>query len=241
MGQSSDHRALDGRSHGQFANLRRRIYLTYKYRGIGSLLFRAITFPLRFTPLKSLLNLDGRSREATSKAISWYRRNGRPVTIVIPSYRDAELVEQLVAKIRKTTKRSLVRIIVTDDASGPEHVAALQRIRGIEVLDAAANSGFAANVNRGLKAAGTDNDVVLLNSDTVPRKGWLACLQYATSRAPNVGLVAAKLLYPDNRIQYGGTVRNLGAPEWFDHRYRFKPANWGPAQTGGPTLAATGA
>ena len=31
------------------------------------------------------------------------------------------------------------------------------------------------------------------------------------------------------------------APEWFDHRYRGKPADWGPADVGGPTLAATGA
>ena len=32
-----------------------------------------------------------------------------------------------------------------------------------------------------------------------------------------------------------------GRPEWFDHRYRFKPADWGPAEVAGPTLAATGA
>ena len=32
-----------------------------------------------------------------------------------------------------------------------------------------------------------------------------------------------------------------GAPEWFDHRYRFKPANWGPADIPTPVLAVTGA
>ena len=63
----------------------------------------------------------------------WYRRHGRPVTIVIPSFRDAALVTQLVAKIRQTTARDQVRIIVADDASGPEHVAALRAIEGIEV------------------------------------------------------------------------------------------------------------
>ncbi len=36
-------------------------------------------------------------------------------------------------------------------------------------------------------------------------------------------------------------MRNLGAPEWFDHRYRFKPADWGPAAIAGPVLAVTGA
>ena len=36
-------------------------------------------------------------------------------------------------------------------------------------------------------------------------------------------------------------MRNLGAPEWFDHRYRFKPDDWGPAGIPGPALAVTGA
>ena len=49
-----------------------------------------------------------------------------------------------------------------------------------------------------------------LNSDVIPRRRWLACLQYAASRGPDVGVVGAKLLYPDDRIQYAGTVGNLG-------------------------------
>ncbi|MGO9752691.1 MAG: glycosyltransferase [Solirubrobacteraceae bacterium] len=235
-----EEQAVDGRRSGQLANIRRRIYLTYRYRGVRSLIYRAITFPLRFTPLRPLLNLGGRSSADAAAAIAWYRRNGRPVTVVIPSYRDAELVAALVRKIRRTTPRRRVRIIVADDASGPDHLAALRRIRGIEVVAAADNRGFSANVNRGLQAAGTRTDIVLLNSDVIPQRGWLACLQFA-ARGSEVGIVGGKLLYPDNRIQYGGTVRNLGAPEWFDHRYRFKRADWGPACVGGPTLAVTGA
>jgi tRNA (mo5U34)-methyltransferase len=37
--------------------LRERVYLTYRYRGSWSLLYRAITYPLRFTPFKRFLNL----------------------------------------------------------------------------------------------------------------------------------------------------------------------------------------
>ena len=58
-------------------------------------------------------------------------------------------------------------------------------------------------------------------------------MQYATTRGMNIGIVGGKLLYPDDRIQFAGSVRNLDAPEWFDHRYRFKPANWGPANIPG--------
>jgi glycosyltransferase involved in cell wall biosynthesis len=83
--------------------------------------------------------------------------------------------------------------------------------------------------------------VVVLNSDVIPRRGWLACLQYEAWRSENVGIVGGKLLYGDGRIQFGGTIRNPEAPEWFDHRYRFKEAGHGPANTPGPVLAVTGA
>jgi len=232
---------LDGTRRGRFAQLPRRIYLTYKHRGVSSVLFKSLVFPLRLTPLDRLLQLGpGPGSEAVA-ARRWYKQHGRPVTIVIPSYRDAKLVSQLVAKIRQTTDRDRVRIVVADDASGPEHLAALGQIGGIEVVSGEQNAGFATNVNRGLRVADPRHDVILLNSDVVPMRDWLASLQFATTQRPEIGIVGAKLLYPDNRIQYAGTIRNPDAPEWFDHRYRFKPADWGPADIAGPTLAATGA
>ncbi|MGD0454667.1 MAG: glycosyltransferase [Solirubrobacteraceae bacterium] len=234
--------ALDGTLSGPLAGVRRRIYLTVRYHGWRTLLFRAVTFPLRFTPLKRRLRLRSvAGDDAYRRALAWYREHGEPVDIVIPSYRDAERVAALVESIRRTVPREMARIIVADDASGPEHLTALREIEGIEVLAGEDNRGFAANVNRGLRASRPERDVVVLNSDVEARPGWLACLQYATSRDEHIGIVGARLLYPDGRIQFAGTVRNLGAPEWFDHRYRFKPADWGPAGLAAPVLAVTGA
>jgi GT2 family glycosyltransferase len=224
--------------------LRERIVLTYRHHGLGSILYRIITFPLRFTPLQSRLQhrLQGSRRDrAVRAARSWYRREGRPVTIVIPSYRDAAEVATLVASLRRTTESRLVEIVVADDASGPEHIAALRRIPGIRVVAGETNAGFAANANRGIAAAGEQQDVVILNSDMVAHPGWLESLQFATSRSKDIGIVGARLLYADGRIQFAGTVRNLGAPEWFDHRYRFRPAGFGPANVAQPVLAVSGA
>jgi GT2 family glycosyltransferase len=224
--------AADDHASGRFS-LGQRIRLTYEYHGPATLALRAATFPLRFTPLGPKVarisanrDRDSRRRAEIAAAKRWYRRYGRPISVVIPSYRDIEHVRTLVAAIRKTT----------DSA----RVSALRQIDDVTVVSAAANGGFAANVNRGLAAVKSGCDVVLLNSDVIPTKGWLECLQYVAN-GRSVGIVGAKLLYPDNRIQYGGTVRNPGAPEWYDHRYRFKPASWGPANVIGPTLAATGA
>jgi len=239
--KGSPSRAVDGDPKGQLFNLRRRIYLTYRYHGIGALVYRALTFPLRFTPLRRYLRLDAKARGERLRALRWYREHGRPVTVVIPSYRDAAEVTACVASIRKTTDSRRVRIIVADDASGPEHVAALQTIKGIEVIEGTENAGFAANVNRGLEAADPEHDVVILNSDVVALSGWLAGLQYAAHCTDDIGIVGAKLLYRNDTIQFAGTVRNAGAPEWFDHRYRFRQSGWGPANVAQNVLAVTGA
>ncbi len=234
--------ALEGAPRGPFAGLRRRIALTIQYHGWRTLLFRLVTFPLRFTPLKRRLRLRSvASDDAYRRAVAWYREHGVPVDVVIPSFRDAEHVATLAASIQRTVPPGMARIVVADDASGAEHLAALRAIPGIEVVAGEQNEGFAANVNRGLRAADPQRDVVVLNSDTEARPGWLACLQFAASQEDDVGIVGARLVYPDGRIQFAGTVRNLGAPEWFDHRYRFKPEGWGPAGIAGPVLAVTGA
>jgi GT2 family glycosyltransferase/glycosyltransferase involved in cell wall biosynthesis len=236
------HEAIGGPRRGPLARLRRRIYLTYHYLGWRTLLFRAVTFPLRFTPLRTRMRLrSSAENDAYRRAVAWHRAHGEPVDVVIPSFRDAERVRTLVASIRKTTSPGMARLIVADDCSGPEQLERLREIDGIEIVEGSENRGFAANVNRGLRAARADRDVVVLNSDTEGRDGWLACLQYAASQEDDVAVVGARLLYPDGRIQFAGTMRNPGAPEWFDHRYRFKPEDWGPAGIPGPVLAVTGA
>jgi GT2 family glycosyltransferase len=224
-----------------FADLRRRIYLTYKYRGIGSLLYRAITFPLRFTPMRSYLRLTPNRHDGGAAARAWYKVSARPVCIVIPSYRDAHHMTDLVRSLQRTTNSALVRIIVSDDASGPEHVAALRTLEGIELIEGTENLGFAANVNRGLRSADPEQDVVILNSDMVALPGWLAGLQYAAHQADDIGIVGGKLLYEDETVQFGGTVRHLTAPQWFDHRFRFRRSDWGPANVPQAVLAVTGA
>jgi GT2 family glycosyltransferase len=234
--------SLEGGPRGQFSDVRRRAALTVRYLGWRTLLFRVLTFPLRFTPLRHRLRLRTEpNAEAIRRALGWYRVNGRPVDIVIPSFRDADHVATLAASIARTVPKGMARVIVAEDAGGPEHLARLLAIKGIEVIAGEENRGFAANVNRGLAATDRTRDVVVLNSDVEARKGWLACLQYAASQGQDIGIVGGRLLYPDGRIQFAGAARNLGAPEWFDHRYRFKPGDWGPAQIPGPVLAVTGA
>ena len=235
-------RAINATPSGPFANLGRRIVLTYSYLGWRTVVWRALTFPLRFTPLRHRLRLGSIIEAQQRVAESWYKARGRPVTIVIPTYGDPCHTADVVRSVRRTTDRARVQIVVTDDASHATDLAALRAIGDIdELILCERNTGFAGNVNRGLAVADPLHDVVVLNSDVIARDHWLECLQHAAYTADDIGIVGPKLLYPDGRIQHAGVHRNLGAPVWFDHRFRFKPADHGPANVTGPVLAVTGA
>lgn len=235
--------ALDAMPGGRLANLRRRIALTYEYLGPREVAWRVLTFPIRFTPFRHRLKLGSLAETEQRRAAQWYRDKARPVSVVIPTYGDPSYLAEAVRSIRRTTRRDLVKIVVADDATpDAAHVAALRAIEGIDTLVLGeTNVGFAANSNRAIAAADPALDVVLLNADVVARDRWLDCLQYAAYADDDIGIVGPKLLYPDGRIQHAGVHRNLGAPVWFDHRYRFKPADYGPANITAPVLGVAGA
>ncbi|HEX8052479.1 MAG TPA: glycosyltransferase [Thermoleophilaceae bacterium] len=225
-----------------FGNLPKRAYLTLRYRGVGSFLFRAITFPLRLTPAARFLPV-GRDRTYAAAARRWYELNGRPVTIAIPHWGPTDQTVETVQALLGTTDPERVRIVVADDASPAPYPEELRRrLAGMaEVILGEENGGFSVNANRAIRAARPGDDVVLLNSDVTALPGWLEALQYAAYGSDDIGLVGPKLLYPDRTIQSAGSHRNQADPIWFDHRYRFKPLDHPPAEFQAPCIAMTGA
>lgn len=60
-----------------------------------------------------------------------------------------------------------------------------------------------------------------MNNDILAaRPGWLSALAEQALR-PAVGVVGAKLLYPDGRVQHAGAV--VGLCGWADHIWRRLP------------------
>ena len=223
-----------------FKNLPRRAYLTLREHGAKETAYRVITFPLRLTPLGPRMGLTARLEDPSAPARAWYRKRGRPVAVVIPSFGDAGLALQAARSVKRTSR---ARVIVADDGSPPAEVARLRASEDVDVVVAGENAGFAANTNRGLRVTRRDEDVVLMNSDVIARRGWLEVLQHAAYVAggDDVGITGPKLLYPDETIQFAGTVRNPYHPRWFDHRYRCRAADHPPSEIMQPTLALTGA
>jgi glycosyltransferase involved in cell wall biosynthesis len=64
--------------------IRRRIELTYRYLGLRTMLWRMLSFPLRFTPLRGPLKLGTPAEQHLYRASRWQRREGPRVTVVAP-------------------------------------------------------------------------------------------------------------------------------------------------------------
>ena len=93
--------------------------------------------------------------------------------MIVPVYDDFDATKQcLDAVLAYPESRLTRRIIVVDDATPDQRIAMLlDELRHdgkIELLRNGVNRGFAASVNRGLGMLAADEDVVLLNADTVP-------------------------------------------------------------------------
>lgn len=101
--------------------------------------------------------------------------------------------------------RTPFEVIMVDDASPDDTLSKLEQIGGIRVHARARNGGFIAACNDGAALARGDC-LVFLNNDTVPQPGWLDALLGTFEQHSDTGLVGAKLVYPDGRLQEAGGV-----------------------------------
>lgn len=158
---------------------------------------------------------------ANSKMVEFVRKNPRPVSIVIPSYNDYPLLSACIESIYATCENLEYEIIVVDDYAQAANRELLKTLESdkVRLILKEEREGFAKAVNRGMSEA--KYDILLLNSDIVAQAGWLEALQYSAYQIdPKIGMVSPKLVYPDGRIQYGGTYyARVLAPQWFGHLF----------------------
>jgi O-antigen biosynthesis protein len=133
----------------------------------------------------------------------------RPLaSIVIPVYNKVELTRACLDSIAHTPVETPFEVIVVDDCSSDRTADFLTECSGISALRNEANSGFIDTCNRGAEAA-RGEFVVFLNNDTTVTSGWLDALIQPFRADDGVGVVGAKLVYPDGRLQeFGGIIFN---------------------------------
>ncbi len=124
-------------------------------------------------------------------------------SIIIPVFNKAALTRQCLETIRATLEGAGDgEVIVVDNASSDETPEMLREFPWVRVIRNETNRGYAGANNQGAREA-NGKYLVLLNNDIVAQPGWLASM-LDVARQPNVGVVGARLLFPNGTIQHAG-------------------------------------
>lgn len=152
-----------------------------------------------------------------TKDLGFYRVKyevcGEPlVSIIIPNKDQSEALKKCLDSIReKTSYRNYEIIIVENNSEEPETFAFYKKIAGekIKIVTWEGEFNYSAINNFGVRHARGDyllllnNDVEIINGD------WLTEMLSHCQRK-EVGIVGAKLYYPDNTIQHAGIIIGIG-------------------------------
>lgn len=133
------------------------------------------------------------------------------VSVVIPVHNKWEYTAACLRSLVECRDLTRFEVIVVDDQSTDETPSRLERIEGVVALRNEENLGFVGSCNRGAGAARGEY-VLMLNNDTQVTDGWLDEMLRTFDSHPDTGIVGARLVYPDGRLQEaGGIVFNDGS------------------------------
>ena len=118
----------------------------------------------------------------------------RNTSIIIVTYNNLEYTKKCIESIRRYTTNNTYEIIVVDNYSSDDTYKWLLKQKNIRLILNKENLGYPLACNQGIKIANKDNDILLLNNDTIVTKNWLNNLK--------------KCLYSNKLIGVVGSVSN---------------------------------
>ncbi len=133
-------------------------------------------------------------------------------SIVIPVFNEFDRTYLCLASILERSGDVPYEVVVVDDASSDETRELQRVISGARILRNETNAGFIEACNRGAETA-RGEFVVFLNNDTLVSRDWLARLLEPFDE-PDVGIVGAKLVFPDGRLQESGGIIFADGSGW---------------------------
>ncbi len=171
--------------------------------------------------------IDGEAVEGLSPGRYRVKRviKGNPkVSIIVPFRDQMEVLKKCVSSILEKTDYKNYEILLVDNQSSEDQT--LDYLRSLsghkDIIQLSYNNPFNYSAINNFAADKAKGEYLLfLNNDTeVVSSEWLTSMLEHAQRA-EVGVVGAKLIYPNNTIQHAGVVMGLGGVA--DHIYNGMP------------------
>lgn len=124
-----------------------------------------------------------------------------PVSIVVLSYNVADVLKGCIESIRKNHAESMYELVVVDNASTDGVDQWLKEQPDIIVQCNDTNEGFANGCNQGIRLAAPENDILLLNNDTIVPPNALFWLRMGLYERETVGAVGPLSNHASNNQQ----------------------------------------
>lgn len=183
-----------------------------KTQGLRALIQRILK-KLFFSPQKVKIHKPRYSIESRYHPLNFPEHLNPEISIIIPVYNNTLYTFTCLKSIHENSEENSYEVIVVDDASTDDTAKMLSNINGITVIRNHENKGFIYSSNTGVNAA-KGSYIVLLNNDTIVTRDWLNALKETFEHFPDAGLVGAKLIYPDGRLQEAGGIVWQDASAW---------------------------
>ncbi|CAI3925005.1 Glycosyltransferase involved in cell wall bisynthesis (WcaA) (PDB:5MLZ) [Commensalibacter communis] len=161
-------------------------------------------------------------KDFTAYQIEWKKAQSDLVTIVIPFKDQVKTTKECIDRLLEYTNYKNYRIILVDNASREAETLIFleeySQYDNIEVLPIHEEFNFSRLNNLATQQFESDFYLFLNNDVFVNDPNWLHILVNEALLSKDVGIVGAKLLYPDGRVQHGGVV--VGPEVIGDHMNR---------------------
>ena len=111
----------------------------------------------------------------------------RKTSIIILTYNNLPLTKACLESIYHYTEKDTYEIIVVDNNSSDDTRTWLLEQTSLKLILNTENKGFPKGCNQGIQIANQENDILLLNNDTIVTENWLKNLKKCLDSNPKIG------------------------------------------------------
>ncbi len=133
----------------------------------------------------------------------------RNTSIIILTYNNLDYTKKCLHSIRRYTKENTYEIIIVDNCSTDGTRKYLEKQKDLKIILNDTNVGFPKGCNQGIELANKENDILLLNNDTIVTENWLDNLKICLNSSNDIGAVGPVCNKDENKQGVEFSYNNL--------------------------------